>query len=227
MMRASHQFTEQQRQAINQAVAEAESKTAAEIVPVVAAASGRYERSEDIVGLWTGILLMFLIWAILPEPVRAAGTWDGITPGWKFFWMLIALVGGFLVGTTAAGYRWQLRWWFTPAAQMAAEVTHRARLAFYDATVHQTGGGTGLLIYISLFERRAAVLGDDAILERLGQQALDDLCSELTAKLRSGDLTHALCDTIADAGKTLARALPRQPDTQNELPDTLVLLDEV
>lgn len=227
MMRASQQFNEEQRQRVNRAIAQAEAHTAAEIVPVVAAASGRYERSEDIVGLWTGVLVMVVVWAALPDPVRTAGAWDGITPGGKLFWMILALVGGFLAGTTVAGYQWPLRWWFTPHAQMADEVAQRARQAFYDATVHHTGGGTGLLIYISLFERRAAVLADRAIIERVSQATLDKLCDELTTCLHSGDLTEALCTTIADAGETLARALPRQADTVNELPDTLVLLDEV
>lgn len=226
MIRASDQFTEAERQQVNQAIAAAESQTTAEVVPVVAAASGRYERSEDIVGLWVGIAAMLLIWLILPEPVRSSGAWDGMTPGSRLLWMIVALVVGFLVGAAVAGYYWPLRWWFTPTAQMKAEVAQRARQAFYDATVHHTGGGTGLLLYISLFERRAAVLADKAIVERVGQNTLDHWCDELTTKLRSGNITDALCDTIRDVGEPLARALPRQPETVNELPDTLVLLDE-
>lgn len=226
MIRAADQFSEDQRQQVNRAIAEAETQTTAELVPVVAAASGRYERPEDIVGLWTGAIVMLIVWAALPEPVREPGAWGGMAAGWKVFWMMVALVGGFLVGTTVAGYWWPLRWWFTPRAQMAAEVEIRARQAFYDASVHHTGGGTGLLVFVSLYERRAAVLADRAIIERVGQEPLDRLCDELTTKLRSGDITDALCDTIRDAGRELARALPRQGDAVNELPDTLVLLEE-
>ena len=50
----ANDFSDEQRRAVAQAVAEAEGKTSAEIVPVVATASGRYDRAEDIVGLWTG-----------------------------------------------------------------------------------------------------------------------------------------------------------------------------
>lgn len=226
MIRASQQFSEEQRQQVNHAIAEAESRTTAELVPVVAAASGRYERPEDVVGLWSGIAAMVMLWTLLPGAAEEPGAWGGVSLGWRLFWSIVALVAGFMGGATVAGYWWPLRWWFTPTAQMKAEVAARARQVFYDSSVHHTGGGTGLLLYISLYERRAAVLADRAIIERVGQDTLDHLCDELTTRLRSGSITDALCDTLRDAGNQLARALPRQADTVNELPDTLVLLDD-
>ncbi len=49
MKRASKLFDIEQRQRIEQAVVEAESKSSCEIVPVVATSSGRYDRPEDII----------------------------------------------------------------------------------------------------------------------------------------------------------------------------------
>lgn len=227
MIRASDQFDEQQRQQVNQAVAEAESHTTAEVVPVVASASGRYDRPADVVGLWAGVGVMVIVWAATPEAVREPGAWGGMTPGAKLFWMIIGLLAGFVAGAAVAGHWWRLRWWFTPTVQMKTQVENRARQVFFDASVHHTGGGTGLLIYVSLYEHQAAILADRAIVERLGQTAIDTLCDGLTTRLRSGLLTDALCDTIREAGEQLAKALPRQAETPNELPDTLVLLDEV
>ena len=58
MKPASSLFNDQARERVNQAIAQAESKTSAEVVPVVATASGRYDRPEDIVGLWLGIIAL-------------------------------------------------------------------------------------------------------------------------------------------------------------------------
>ena len=60
MQRPAERFTGSDRQQVAAAVAAAESQTSAEIVPVIAAASGRYDRAEDLVGLWTAVALMAL-----------------------------------------------------------------------------------------------------------------------------------------------------------------------
>ena len=54
MIKATRLITDADRQRINAAIADAELHTSAEIVPVVASASGRYDRAEDIAGLWLG-----------------------------------------------------------------------------------------------------------------------------------------------------------------------------
>ena len=97
MQRPAERFTGSDRQQVAAAVAAAESQTSAEIVPVIAAASGRYDRAEDLVGLWTAVALMALVWALwsieFPEP----DGWDD--PSNK--WQLIALVASVLIGFSA------------------------------------------------------------------------------------------------------------------------------
>jgi putative membrane protein len=209
---------------INEAVAAAESKTSAEIVPVVAAVSGRYDRPEDIVGLWVAVLALAVTWCLLPEHA-GPGDW-GAMPAWAHLLVLIlAVVVGFVVGAVIGAHFDPLRHLFTPAQQMRDEVFIRSRQVFFDSRVHHTMGRTGLLIYVSLFERMAAVLADDAVVEKLGQAALDELCDQLMASLRTKSLADAICGTIAAAAPKLAAALPRAEGDINELPDALVILD--
>ena len=211
-------------QRINEAVAAAESRTSAEIVPVVVAVSGRYDRPEDIVGLWFAAASLTLAWSFLPEHPRP-GDW-GSLPSWAHLLVLIAsMVGGFVVGAAIGARVDWLRHLFTPARQMRDEVQSRARQVFFDSRVHHTSGKTGLLIYVSLFERMAAVLADDAVIERLGQSALDELRDQLTAALRTRSLDEALCATLDMVGQRLAAVLPRAEGDVNELPDALVMLD--
>jgi putative membrane protein len=225
MQRASDSFDEAQRKRVDDAVAEAESKTAAEIVPVVATASGRYDRAEDIVGLWLGLIALTVTWWLYPASEDEVGSWSGMPAVLEIISLLAATVIGFFAGATLGSYVFPLRRLFTPRRQMQDEVEGRARQVFFDSSVHHTAGGTGLLIYVSLFEHLAVVLGDRIVVESLGQEEIDRLCEQLTEALRSGDLTEALCSTTRTAGEKLAEKLPRADDDVNELPDSLVTLD--
>lgn len=218
-------LTPADRQRINEAVAAAEAQTSAEIVPVVALASGRYDRPEDVVGLWAALVALAATWSLLPGETH--GEWAGL-PGWAHLVLLLLSVAvGFVIG---AGLGMRVDWLrslFTPDSQKHDEVLGRARQVFFDARAHHTSGRTGLLIYISLFERRAAVLGDQAILEHLGSPAIDELRDELTAslKIKNHSLADALCEVISAAGPRLAEALPPGDANVNQLPDALQVLD--
>ncbi len=226
MPNATTYFADDQRKAVEEAVAAAESKTSAEIVPVVATASGRYDRPEDIVGLFVGIVLMAVTWALLPvyAPERT-GSWEGFAIPYHLPALIIAMVVGFVLGAFAASRIEWLRMLFTPAAQMRDEVNARARQVFFDDRVHHTAGASGLLFFVSLYERTAVILADAAVTEKLGQPAIDALCRELVEDIRKGDVASALTHSIDKAGKQLESALPRETGDVNELADTLVLID--
>ena len=221
----SRRFTDDEFARINAAVRSAESRTSAEIVPVIARSSGRYDRPEDLVGLWIGAVSLGLVWWLWPVGEATVGAWDSPGTGWELVALLAALVGGFLVGACFASRVTWLRRLFTPARQMVEEVESRAREVFFDQRVHHTAGGSGVLLYVSLFERRAAVIADGSVVDRIGQQSLDSLCTGLTSRLRTVTPIDALCATIADAGDRLATALPRATDDRNELPDALVTIE--
>lgn len=225
MQRASHFFSEDERQQIEQAVAAAEAQTSCEIVPVVATASGRYDRAEDIIGLWLGVLAAAAVWLTFPRATAEPGSWDGTPFYLGLVTLVVAIVLAFLVGTVLGSRVGWLRRLFTPREQMLDEVTAQARQVFFDRRVHHTSGGTGLLIYVSLFEHVAVVLGDQQVLETLGQAALDQLCQQLTQDLHQGDPAAAICRTITQAGTQLATPLPKAAGDTNQLKDTLVLLD--
>lgn len=226
---ASKHFSEAQRQAVSKAVTDAETMTSAEIVPVVATASGRYDRAEDIVGVWCGTLLMLLVWWLYPwrsaEP-GGTGGWGGVPAGMEALALAAAVVIGFLIGAILADRIAWLRRLFVPQSQIAAEVDSAAAAAFFDARIHHTEGSTGILFYVSLFEHRAVVRADRAVEEKLGRGALDELCAALIASLHRGDHpADALQSVIVDAGERLGKVLPRADDDANELEDALVLLD--
>lgn len=225
MQRASELFNEQQRKQVEDAVSKAESGTSCEIVPVVATESGRYDRPEDMAGLWLAIIAAVTVWLLFPRELNQPGDWAA-APLWTGLTsMIAAIVVAFVIGTLAGNRIGWLRRLCTPRKQMLHEVGARAREIFFDRRVHHTLGNTGMLIYVSLFEHMAVVLGDQEVLDKLGQPVLDHLCEQLTSDLRQSHPSVALSRVITSAGEELSGPLPRSDDDQNELQDALVLID--
>jgi putative membrane protein len=210
---------------VNRAVRDAESTTSAEILPVVVRSSGRYDRPEDVVGLCLAAVAVSVVWLLFPAPSGEPGDWGGISPAWQLAGLLAALLAGFVGGAFLASRVDWLRRLFTPGDQMRDEVYRRAREIFFDQRVHHTLGKGGVLLYVSLFEHRAAVIADRGIVDKLGQPRIDELCREFTRRLHERPLVDALCETIESAGKILAPHLPRAADDANELSDALVVID--
>ena len=74
MKTASALFTANDKQTIATSIAEAEKSTAAEIVPIVATVSGRYDRAEDIFGVLCAIAGLCLAWMTLP--LQSESSWS-------------------------------------------------------------------------------------------------------------------------------------------------------
>jgi uncharacterized membrane protein len=69
------------------------------------------------------------------------------------------------------------------------------------------------------------VLGDERVLETVGQPFLDELRDAMVSQLRAGDLAAAYTSTIDKAADRLADALPVADDDRDELASELVILD--
>lgn len=226
MQSAFNYLTEEQQKQVEQAVFEAEKKTSCEIVPVLATSSGRYDRPEDVVGLWLTVLTALSLWYFFPRPATGqGGEWGGTPLAVELIIAALMMVIAFILGAVAGSRIGWLRRLFTPKQQMQDEVAARAREIFFDKRVHHTEGGTGILIYISLFEHMAVALADQAVIDKLGQPFFDQLCQQLTAGLHAGEPTAAICSAIQEIGNQAATPLPRAEDDQNELQDLLVLID--
>lgn len=225
MKKTSDLIDEVQRQQIEAAVVEAEAQTSCEIMPVVATSSGRYDRPEDMIGLWLAVIAAITVWLLLPRQPDASGSWGGVPLYAGLLTMIVSVVVAFIVGAAIGSRVGWLRRLFTPRQQMLEEVSTRARQTFFDQRVHHTSGATGLLIYVSLQEHIAVVLGDKEVLDKMGQTFLDQLCQQLTEGLHRGDYSNTICSVITEAGRQLAGPLPRGKEDVNELHDALIFID--
>ena len=191
---------------INAAVTAAEARTSAEIVPVVARDSGRYDRAEDAVGFVIGLGVLALVWLVYPAPPEP-GSWAGPPAALELVALLGAMIVGSSLGTALATRVPWLRRLAIPPAQMQEEVERAARAMFHDRRVHHTRERDAVMIYVSVFERVVWIIPDRAIEDRVDPERLSACCAVLTAKLGEGSPVEALEVGIAALGDELADAL--------------------
>ena len=226
MKRASEHFSAEDRKRIEAAVGEAEARTSGEIVPVVATASGRYDRGEDLFGLVCAIVAIAVVWwrcqGIVITQTEWAVRYD-VALG--LGWIVVTVVGAFLLGAVVATYVPVLRLPFISHGEMEKEVERSAAAAFQRFRVRRTAAGTGVLIYVSLYERMVRVLGDDAISAKLTQAEWKNICNHAVEGLRDGRGAEGLANAIREAGELLSRHFPRQADDRDELGNELHFVD--
>jgi putative membrane protein len=102
-------------------------------------------------------------------------------------------------------------------------VRARAARAFHEHGLQRTEEGTGVLVFASLFEHEAVVLGDHGIHARMGDD-WHQAVAALVAGMRAGDPGKGFVDAIALCGARLAEHFPRDPSApapRNELEDQI------
>ncbi len=208
-MRVETLFTEEARARIGDAVRRAEALTRGEIVTVVVERSDPYPEVRMrggllLAALATGVVLLFRLPLGLSELVLAQ-VLAGVAGGLLSFWdPLERLLAG-------------------PRA-MDDAVRARAVRAFAEQGLHRTAEGTGVLVFASLFEHRAVVLGDKGIHGKVGDAAWDRAVSALVAGLHDRDPARGFVEAVAICGALLAQHFPSEGGARanpNELEDAI------
>jgi putative membrane protein len=224
-MVASKLFSGEDRKAISAAVTEAEKKTSAEIVPVVASTSDRYERAEDLVGLAMSFIAVAASWTQF-QRLHPSSDWEGADELTLHLpYVLSIMAGGWIVGVILAkGIPWLKRLAVSRRA-MTARVLIAAHHAFDSLHADRTSGGTGVVLFVSLFERRVCVWADRKISERIPEAEWKGITEQLIQALRAGKPRDGFVEAIRKAGELLSKPFPIQPGDVNELSNELRILD--
>jgi putative membrane protein len=202
-------FGVQARDRIAAAVKAAEAGTIGQVVPVVVESSDPYPEASLRAALWGG--------ALAAAAALALDHWFPLSLLELGGAQLGAALGGALIGRYGPPRRS-----LAGGLRMAAAVHQRALRAFLEHDLHHTAQGTGVLIFASLFERQAVILGDHGIHSRVGEEAWRQAVDLLVAGMRGGDPAGGFEAAIASVGARLAEHFPRPPGGPgNELSDTL------
>lgn len=199
-----------EKESIRRAVAKAEAGSSGEIVAMVVDQSDRYLEAERL-----GALLMAALCAVVV--VLAL---DHIT-----IWTYIPVTGLLYFPLFLLFRRFpRLKLSFVGSVRQGEAVYGRAVASFYEKGVYRTRHRTGILIFISLLERKVWILGDTGINEKIPAASWQELAGELAAGLREGRGGAALERVIAACGDELSRHFPRRDGDVNELSDEVVTL---
>jgi putative membrane protein len=94
-----------------------------------------------------------------------------------------------------------------------------ARAAFVDLGVSRTHARTGVLIYISMFERVVEVVPDIGVEAAPLGADWNAAVTRLERSLAPSPDVDRFLDAMRALGPILGKALPHQADDENELPD--------
>jgi putative membrane protein len=201
-------FGEDARARIAEAVKRAEALSRGQLVPVVVEKSDPYPEAR-----WRGA-----------TAAVAIATGIALLARWPLSLVELALlqVAAGVLGALVASWDPLER---ALAGRRALDEAARARAmrAFHEHGLHRTAEGTGVLVFASLFERHAVVLGDHGIHARMGED-WGRAAAALAAGMKAGDPAKGFVDAIALCGARLAEHFPRDPSRhppRNELEDAI------
>lgn len=221
-------LTAEDRQKISAAVAAAEAKSSGEIVAVTTPISDPY---HDVALHWALVpLFAVLAWAAW-APTALVWWYDFLFGGWQpdpTMSQLLTLLMFFaaLKFTVALLIlKWMpLRLALTPPATKHRRVRRRAITVFKAAAERRTAGRTGILIYLSIAERRAEIVADEAILKVTDDHTWGEAMTALIEGVRDGRPADGIVAAIERVGVVLAEKFPRSAGDTNEIPDALIEL---
>lgn len=219
-------MTDSDRARVSAAVSAAESRSAGEIVTIMAERSDDY---ADVALAWAAFVGLLALAALTIAPEFYLGIYETLSGGWVHEWtprtiFSVALLVFSLkfTGTWLLLLWRQLRLWLTPRALRNLRVRERAVNCFKVGAERRTHGRTGILIYLSLAEHRAEIVADEAIASRVAPEVWGDAMAAMLAELKQDRLADGLIAAVEQVGGVLAEHFPREENDVNELPDRLI-----
>ena len=213
---------------VSAAVASAEAHTSGEIVTIVTDLSDKYRESAFA---WASIASFAALTAVALFPEFYQRVYESLLGGWTYDhspgqWLGIVAVFAALkwVGTFAIMQWLPLRLALTPGGIKARRVRARALKLFRVSAESRTAGKTGVLLYLSLRERRADIVADAAIADKVAPEVWGEAMAALLDQVRSGNAGAGMAEAVAQMGRILAEHFPKGSENPNELPDRLIEL---
>lgn len=199
---------------IESAIQKAEEHTNGEIVPVIV----RRSSAVGHVPLTLTLLITLLI-VILEIPYSE---WLWVKP-WVWLWPVLIVVI-YYVSTLLAQSKF-IQKVFVPEKDEVNQVHRRAHLEYYLNRINRTKGGTGILIFVSVMEKKAVILADEGIAKKLPATTWDDVLEEMRSHLHDGRWAHGYQKAIERCGDLLKEHFPMQGSLENELTNHLIIKD--
>ena len=211
-MRASSKadkfFTPEEKERLKAITQEVESRTIGEIVVMVVDRSDHYIEAEVLGGVLLGSLLSLIVTLLYFH----SSIWSYVPLSFLFFFPC-----RFLFQRIEA-----LKRLFIGVRRKEEAVRLRTERAFFEKGLYKTKKNTGVLFFLSLFERKIWVLADKGIYEKMDQETVNGFAKEVSRGIREGRACEALSKAIQEIGVLLSKHFPITSDDADELPDDVM-----
>lgn len=197
-------FNDAAREALTNCVREIEKTSDAELVLIVRARSGSYRHADYLFG---SVLAFAGLNFLLFSPVS-----------FQVYWVAIDVALLFALGAFLSSRSNTIRYLLTKKRHRNEAVRTGAAAMFYEAGIANTEAEMGMLVYLSLLERRLELIADRGVLK--GVPALD--WNRILFELHQAGKKpkpETLLKGLRDLGDLLAQHLPATGENPNELPD--------
>ena len=197
-------FDNAARAALTNCIREIEKRTDAEVVLVIRARSHSYAQANYLFGaLLAFIGLNFLLFSPF---------------SFHQFWVPIDIVLLFVLGAYISSKSNAIRRWLTRQGLRDKAVRAGAAAMFYEAGIANTKAEMGVLVYLSLLERRLELIADRGVLKAVPSLEWNEILFELHQEGKHPD-SESFTVALNKFGSLLAQYLPASSENPNELPD--------
>jgi len=207
-------LAETDKEKIKQAVESAERETSGEIVPMVVSCSYHYPMASVI-----GAIAFALPLSIVLAHVVGGLLWIGTTNMWLFIGILTVT---FVIFHEMVKRISGLKRLFISKKEMEEEVREAALTRFFKEELYKTRDETGILIFISVFERKVWVLADKGINAKVPENQWEGIVNHIVEGIKSRRQGDAICEAVTRIGETLKAHFPIKADDTNELKNLIV-----
>ncbi len=207
-IKAEKFFKKEDMERITRTIHEVESRTIGEVAVMVVDSSDQYVEAEIIGGIFLGSLLSLILTLLFFH----SSIWSYISMSFLFFLPSKYVFKKVPIFKAA----------FIGLKRKELTVMQRAVRAFYEKGLYRTKKNTGVLFFLSLFEKKVWVLADKGIYEKIEQNTLNRFASIVSHGIKDGRACDALCEAMKEAGELLAKHFPITPGDIDELPDEVI-----
>ncbi|OQX29885.1 MAG: hypothetical protein B0D92_01255 [Spirochaeta sp. LUC14_002_19_P3] len=205
------------RERIGRCIEKAEKNTSGEIATAIIPESDDYKDRELLAAIVCGVIAYILL-VIFSDPfARLLDKWSWFdSPRLLPLSMLtVTLLTGSL--SYALAQIPALDRLIVGRRVMAEAVRNRALRHFVESAVYDTIDRTGVLLFISVLERRVELIADKGISAKVDNAAWESIVGTLVKGIQEKRIVEALEEAIASIGAILAEHVPPRPSTVNEL----------
>jgi putative membrane protein len=194
---------------VTEAVRSVEACSCAEMVVEVRDRSGSYAHADSRFG---ALFAFVTLVAALFAPSVFAPVWVAVDT-------VIAYGVGLLISRSSHFIRRSM----TTRSDRERKVHTAAAATFIDRGIAKTQRSTGMLVYLSLLERRIELIADRGILDAVPSLEWNQLVESIRDRRAT---QNTLVDVLHALQPMLLRYAPNQPGDRDELPNELIFVTE-